>query len=148
MLDSHIFDELLKNGSMLDRLRSAAESGAVRVYVTHIQVDEILDTPDPEKRKLLIHTLMQSGAQEVSTHGFIPGASRVGLARLTSAESEARIMAYQAGNPAHLQDALIAETAHEYRLPLVTHERRRSKYTRAFPGILLWTLADLDQAMA
>ena len=69
MLDSMVFDALLDEDAMLDVLRDAVSRGDVELLVTHIQVDEIVETVgrDPERLKRLLHTLMRSGATEVNT---------------------------------------------------------------------------------
>ena len=73
MLDSNVFDALLEDAQMLEDLRRGVTTGSVEILVTHVQVDEIVDTigPDPERLKQLLHTLLRSGAHEVSTYGIV-----------------------------------------------------------------------------
>jgi hypothetical protein len=136
---------LLEEDAMLSVLRDAVARGDVELLVTHLQVDEIIDTigKDPERLKQLFHTLMQSGAREVNTYGFWLDRSRLGLADFADDETSARIAAFQGGNRRHLEDALIAATAERLGAILVTGEKTRQRYATHFPSLVVWTIDDL-----
>jgi predicted nucleic acid-binding protein len=145
MLDTHVVDALLVEDAMLDALRWASDQGVLQIVVTHVQVDEILDTckRDLDRAKLLIHTLLQVRAVEVSTYGAAWDHSRFGLSTWTDGETADALRALTGGNPAHTEDALIAATADHLGIPLVTDERRRTRFTRAFPSLRLLSGEDL-----
>jgi predicted nucleic acid-binding protein len=149
MVDSMIFDALLAEDAMSEAIRRAVADGSIELFVTHVQVDEIMDTyqRDPERAKRLIHTLLRSGAKEVPTYGFALDRSRLGLAAIADEETCDRIEAFQAGNPDHLEDALIAATAEHRSVILVTAERTRERYRTHFPGLTVWSVDDLRDLM-
>jgi hypothetical protein len=90
-----------------------------------------------------MHTLLQVGAREVPTYGFVLDHSRLGLASLAAEETNRRITAFQRGNRKHIEDSLIASTAEHLDASLVTGERRRKAYRDHFPRLSILTIDEL-----
>jgi predicted nucleic acid-binding protein len=79
----------------------------------------------------------------VPTYGIVLDHSRIGLAAFADEETNRRIMAFQRGNPSHIEDALIASTAEHLGASLVTEERRRKAYRDHFPRLSVLSVRDL-----
>lgn len=143
MLDSNLSDLLGTDDQLRSELRRAVEAGDVDALVTHIQVDENLDIPDPEAGRRLIHAMMGAGVRAVPTFGVVLDVSRLGSARLADERTSAMIEAYRQGNPKQSEDALIAATALHEDAILVTLEKGRGRFRRAFPGLTVWSADEL-----
>ena len=145
MVDTHVIDAILADGSLFEAMRDASTCGRLSVLVTHVQVDEVLDLAprDLEAAKRLVHTLLAIGAREVNTHGFVLDLSRLDLADLADDKGSGTIESFTGGNASHLEDALIAATADGLGVPLVTDEARRGRYRRTYPGLRLLTTTEL-----
>ncbi len=50
MLDTHVLDALLADDALLARLRSLTAAGTVEPLLTHIQVDQVSETPTERRR--------------------------------------------------------------------------------------------------
>jgi hypothetical protein len=53
MLDSNIFDEIIKTPGLAGQLRSLTASGRLDIVVTHVQEDELAGIQDIEKRRAI-----------------------------------------------------------------------------------------------
>ncbi len=147
MLDSNLPDVLLDDDILRRGLRDLLEIHAAETYVTHVTVDEILRTPDPERRDRLILTLLAVGARLVPTSGFVLGTSRLDLAGLGTDAANAALSQFMEGNVRHLEDALIATTAHDRRMSLATAERSRGRLSRHLPALVVLSLQGLRDAV-
>ncbi len=149
MLDSNISHALHRDDGLRESLTRAVDSGSVELLVTHIQVDENLDHPDPEEGRRLIHAMMGSGARAVPTYGVVLDVSRLGSARLFDEGTAAMFEAFRHGNPKHSQDGLIAATALREGAVLVTAEnvKHRRRLQAHFSGLVVWSLEDLREHM-
>lgn len=131
MLDTNIFGRLLQDPSKITELTSLGKP----LYITHIQEDEIRDTQDVQTRQLLLGKLRVVVTEDdLPTYGFVLNVSRLDQAYLTDGVSAGKFISSldsktkgkvlkskPSNNP---KDALIAETAHENGLTLLTDDKR------------------------
>ncbi len=82
MLDSNAIDAIIAVDGQARRMCRAQDLGQCEWLVTTIQIDELLDTPDEERRRLLVVGLYVIRPRLVPTESFVPGLSRLGYARL------------------------------------------------------------------
>lgn len=115
MFDSNVFDELVSGNLSLDLF----ESKSIKVYVTHIQIDQINKCTNIEKRAKLFLFMIQAKPEKVATESFIFGHSRLGFAKLGGG---GMIEILKAGNLKNTDDALIGETAIRNNLILITND--------------------------
>lgn len=137
MLDTNVADALL-----LDARQVRAMARSWDILVTHVQIEEVLDTPDKARRTRLILTLLSLGARLVPSAILVFDVSRLDYARLGTEDLNARFSAYVAGNPRHAQDGIIAATAFDEGAVLVTAERARGRLAKHFPELVVWSPAE------
>ena len=147
MLDSNIFDKVVAQPDFVEPLIKCVD-----VYVTHVQPDEIDATPCSEKKESLKQALARlvqedsqsRGASQISTESSVWGISRWGQCKWTK---EDNLLDSIRGNikpdkenpnrsKNKTRDALIAETAIENGLTLVTEDGRLKKRVRKLGGRL------------
>src|SRR5665213_3480847 len=75
MLDSNAHDAILHHG-LSKKIAELVGTGRIVILTTHIQQDEIAETPDLDKRA----NLQSIGAKRVATSGALWGLSRWGAA--------------------------------------------------------------------
>jgi predicted nucleic acid-binding protein len=146
MLDSNVSHALVDDDKLRLAVRRAADRGFIALLVTHIQVDENLDHPDPDQGRRLIHALIGTGARTVPTYGLALQASRPEHAMLFDEAMAGMFEAFRRGNPKHTQDGLLAATALHETAILVTaeNEKHRRRLRRFFPGLEVWGVNDLQ----
>ena len=129
MIDTNIVDCIVAEEGLSGRLQNLHHSGRLTILTTHIQQDEIGETPDTkqEHRKKLQEAIAKIAPQVVPTKGFVLGRSRLGLAALGDGESIDR---FRKGNIEHTEDALIASTAETKADVLVTENTKHFKRSR------------------
>ncbi|MDN3581367.1 type II toxin-antitoxin system VapC family toxin [Mucilaginibacter flavus] len=115
MFDSNIFDGLVSGKISTDLFNSEN----VRIYLTHIQIDEINNCKDVEKRAKLFLFMIELNPKKIATESFIIGTSRLGSAKLSDGNI---IETLRGGNLKHTNDALIGETAIKNNLILITND--------------------------
>jgi hypothetical protein len=112
LLDSHVVDLAVAAGQFRQRLTEVARCGTVHLLVTHVQIDEILDTPiTKDVRQALLEVLASLAAERIPTYGFVVGLSRIDNARLTSDEGAALIESLRGVARTHTRDAVLIATA-------------------------------------
>jgi rRNA-processing protein FCF1 len=108
MLDSNIFDEIIKTPGLVEHLRSLTASDRLDIVVTHVQEDELAGIQDIEKRS----AIQQVPRQSIPTAVFVAGVSRLGQARLGEGhEGGLEYDTLHGENPKRVQDAVVALTA-------------------------------------
>lgn len=117
IFDSNVFDDLINGKLDIETLKT----GKYKVYITHIQVDEINECPDNEKRAKLFNFLTEIRPEKISTESFIIGTSRLGSAKLGDGNL---IEELRMGNYKRTNDALIGETAIKNSLTLITNDKK------------------------
>jgi len=80
MFDTNIFNRIL------DKKLEVPENCNCEYYVTHIQRDEIMETPEKERREQLLRIFKLVPKEPIPTEVFVLGISCLGSAKLTSAE--------------------------------------------------------------
>ena len=108
MLDSNIFDEIIKTRGLAGQQRSLTASGRLDIVVTHVQEDELAGIQAAEKRR----AIQQVPRRVVPTSVFVVGVSRLGQARLGEGqEGGLEYDTLHGENPKRVHDAVIALTA-------------------------------------
>ena len=154
MLDTNVFNHLLDG-----RIDGHLLAGA-KLYVTHIQHDEINRTSDPARRGALLEMVASvmgkcvvtsscvadvsaadyAGASaDVPTESAVWGVSKWGQAKWGSGEDllspmRAELDALNKSKKNNIQDVLIAETALKQGFVLVTSDRNLAEVMRKFGG--------------
>jgi hypothetical protein len=113
MLDTNVVDELVADSGLVNVLRQSVESGKSELLITHLQIDEVMNTGDDKraKREALVQLLAELPATRVSTYDFVLGLSRLDNAMLASDEHAQMFLELTGGNLRHNEDALIVLTA-------------------------------------
>ena len=160
MFDTNVFNRILDGAISLNTF-----AGRVEGYATHIQLDEINNTNNPERRPALIEVFNHVVAGTEPTGSFVLGVSRLGKARLGgervvpttsavygvskyahatySAEDnlyaalKGRLDSMNQHKPNNLQDALIAETSIKEGHVLVSDDADLVTVTREYGGLCL-----------
>ena len=108
MLDSNIFDEIIKTPGLAGQLRSLTASGRLDIVVTHVQEDELAGIQAAEKRR----AIQQVPRRSIPTAVFVLDVSRLGQARLGEGhEGGLEYDTLDGENPKRVRDAVIALTA-------------------------------------
>jgi hypothetical protein len=73
MLDTNVVDELVADSELVSTLQQSVESGRVKLLITHLQIDEVMNTGDDKraKREALVQLLAELPATRVPTYGFV-----------------------------------------------------------------------------
>jgi len=80
MFDTNIFNRILDKRLELPR--------SLKYYVTHLQYDEICNTPQPERRNELLKLFNKVPKELIATEGIVLGVSRLGMAKFISETDE------------------------------------------------------------
>jgi predicted nucleic acid-binding protein len=127
-----IFDKIVDEPGMLDRVQKATAEGLLTLLTTSVSQRQIAATPDASRRALLESV----PAQYLGTAGFVLDYSLLDVDRLGPAQP---IEAIAKGKRKELEDALIVATAAADRLPLVTADTRfRNRVGRELPHVPVW----------
>lgn len=146
MLDTNIFNRLLEDPSKITELADLGKP----LYITHVQADELNDTKDAQTRRMLLGKLkVVISEDDLPTYGFVLDVSRLDNAYLTDggslsqfissldSKTKSKNLKSKPGN--NPKDALIAETAHENSLTLLTDDERLFKTAQEFGySALFW----------
>lgn len=127
ILDSNIFDDLVAGQLELDFV----ENLNAEIFITHIQVDELNNCPDHEKRAKLFLHLTEVRPQKLATESFVVGTSRLGSAKLGDGEILEKL---RNGNLKKTNDALIGETAIKNGLTLITNDKELKRNVNKLGG--------------
>ena len=122
MLDTTFFNHILDAGFSLSSLPSLGQT-----IVTHIQLDEIRDTKNADRRGELLHIFSNVKSRKVATEKFVLGFSSLGNAKLSNDvalyESLLKNLNDKNRNKLNnIKDILIAETAIKNKYTLVTDD--------------------------
>lgn len=124
IFDSNVFDALVSGELDVDKIVQYKSSRNAEFYITHIQVDEINECVDKEKRAKLFLSMGKLRPIIIPTSSFILGKSRLGHARLGDGVILEEL---RQGNIKHTEDALIGETAIKNNLILITNDQTMHK---------------------
>ncbi len=116
IFDSNVFDDLVSG-----KLSAGIISDSCKIYVTHIQIDEISNCTNGEKRARLFQNVVEIQPKKIPTESFVVGVSRVGSAKVSDGDLLEKL---RKGNLKRTNDALIGETAIKNNLTLVTNDNQ------------------------
>lgn len=117
IFDSNVFDDLISGNLNIEEVIKFKEKA--EYYITHVQVDEINECIDKEKRAKLFLFMGKIQPIIIPTSSFVFEKSRLGEARFGNGIIFEEL---KKGNIKHTSDALIGETAIKERLILVTKD--------------------------
>jgi hypothetical protein len=156
MLDSMIPDVFAKDEELTLGLRRLVQAYRLEVLITHVQVDELIRTPDLRRRGDLLNPLFLIGARSVETAATVLGVepdgdrpdhkqafagSRLGYTRLGDDQINAIVERLMHDRFSDVEDALIIATAFAEHAILVTDERRGRRLPVLVPGLGVWDSA-------
>ena len=101
------------------------------------QKDELAACRNEQRRTQLLQCMASIGVHTLPTESFCIGVSRIGEARISDGSDLIRKL--EGGNPVHIQDALIGETAIKNALTVITNDDRFKKRIAAQGGQALTT---------
>jgi hypothetical protein len=84
VLDSNAVDPLIDLPGAYEAVQAAVDGGRLEVLYTHVTIEELAATRDPDRRSSLLLAVSALGAL-VPTGAFALDVSRLGLARLSDA---------------------------------------------------------------
>lgn len=145
MLDTNVVDQLMADVDLVALLRQSVDSGAVELLITHIQIDEILNTGADKraKREALVQMLAALPALRVPTYGFVLDLSRLDNAMLASDNHAASFLELTGGNQRHNEDALIVLTAGWFYADVVSENTKDVPKMAERIGLTSYRTADL-----
>jgi predicted nucleic acid-binding protein len=117
ILDTNVFDDLLSGRLSVQRLLAITD----KIFVTHIQLDELNMCPDSERRGRLLQCLIECAPRKIPTESFVVGFSRIGSAKIGDGNLFENL---HNGSLKSTNDALIAETAFKNKMTLLTNDKR------------------------
>ncbi len=124
IFDSNIFDDLVSGKLDIDCIVKYKSGSNVDFFITHIQVDEINECSDKDKRAKLFLLMSEIRPIVIPTSSFVLDRSRLGYARLGD---RVILEELRRRNIKHTEDALIGETAIKDNLTLITNDRTLHK---------------------
>ncbi len=153
MFDTNVFNHILDGAADLKPYL-----GKAKFYATHLQLDEINETPDDERRAALLKVFEEITSSSIPTETFVLDTSRLNEAKLggesfvptesavygTSKYGQAKYS--QSDNlyesitlklkrkRSNTEDALIAETAIKNKYTFVTHDSDLFRVVTEFGG--------------
>src|SRR3989344_7403081 len=83
IFDTVIFNRILDEGINLSTIIEMKERGTHEFYITHIQEDQLRNTPDEKRRKQLIQVFRNIPSTFLATESSVIGISRFGMAKLS-----------------------------------------------------------------
>ncbi len=146
MFDTNIFNHILDEGLEISEI-----AGKARFWVTHVQLDEIQKTSNPERREQLLQvfrTIIEKKVPDeaklgsdsmIPTESAVYGSSVYGNAKYASEDNlyepiRAKLDQLNKGKKNNIHDALISETAIKNKFALVTHDKDLATVTSEMDG--------------
>jgi predicted nucleic acid-binding protein len=151
MLDSCVYDVLLLDGSLRNRLYELREAGTVDMLTTQIQREELARTGDEAKRLNLL-AIRELLARYVVAAAVVLDETRLNEGRLMGhdgSEEFNRVLRtdYRTG-PGHTRDAIIIATAKYEGAVFVTAETKRAAKVARKVGVEVWHVGELSERLA
>ena len=140
-LDSNIVDCFVDVPGLLERAEAAHRRGELVFVMTHVQRDEFEQTPNLERRRLLLAAFDRLPKVVLPTRGSVWGESKWAEAGWgDGAESGVRLGQIAGGGDHPMRDRLIGTTAAADADVLVTNDPKLLKrMTRAGAACAVWT---------
>ena len=144
MLDSNVYDKIVKTTGMLDRLNDLSAAGEIVILTMHVQEHQLAATPPKnEVKKAKIQKVKRT---RVAPSAFLWGITPWGEAPWGSDGSEGGLSVFDVITPSgnDVEDALIASTASAEADVLVTEDARlRKRVLRRGIRCRVWTFKHL-----
>jgi hypothetical protein len=156
LLDTDALDKIATMPDFADALRGAATDGRVELFITHVQLDQIIVMADKqatkEKRakrgRLLTLIVAMPNVRYVPTSGIVVGLSRLGQAALDDLLAvETKTGPPFARKPKNRADVLLVNTAAGLGAEFVSVDTGARKYAAA-RGLVVSTPAELLASLA
>ena len=119
MFDTQIYDKMIEGDLDINLLKK--NKYRYEFYITHIQVEELSNCSDKEKRAKLSLFKTEISPKIVPTESMVLGVSRFGECKFGNADILENL---RRGNTRDTNDALIGETAIKKELILVTEDKK------------------------
>ena len=136
MLDTNIFNDILNKNIRLSSIREN-----IKCFVTHIQLDEIKQTQNEERKKKLLEIFNKVTDKKIPTDTFVLGVSRLGQAKLSNGKLYKSILdklnKKNKNKKNNDKDVLIAETAKNNGFALITHDMDLFKVATKFGVVIV-----------
>ncbi|MDH6610349.1 rRNA-processing protein FCF1 [Streptomyces sp. SAI-208] len=129
VFDSNAVDPLADRAGAYEVIEEAVQAGTLEILYTHVNIDELVEIPNVDRRATLVLLLAAVG-RVVPTGTAAVDFSRVNFCRVGADEDEDVMTALRSGNIDHTRDALIASTAIFEKCALVTNEKRLTNRSR------------------
>lgn len=128
LLDSNAIDVIADTAGIFELAEAAVEAGTHEFLFTHVNIDELAEIPDLDRRQWLLLLLVAIG-KLVPTGACAVDYSRLNFCRLTD---DADVFeAIQSGNLKNTRDALLASTAVYEHCTLATNDARLRRRAEA-----------------
>lgn len=137
MFDTTVFNRILDKKISIDSLPPN-----IPLFVTHIQLDEIKKTSNPERREQLLDVFQKVPQEHIPTEGGIFDVSKFDVSKFGN---EKLIEKLQKANPKHSEDALIGATCIQNHCLLVTDDNKLLNKVRKEGGTAVTFLDYLKQ---
>jgi hypothetical protein len=149
MLDTNVIDALMADQELVSLLRSAVDNSTLELLITHVQIDEVMNTGSAKraKREALVQMLATLPAKRVPTYGVIPDLSRFDNAIFASDAHAATLLEMTGGNTRHNEDALIVLTAAWFFADVVSENIKDVPKMAAHVGIASYRTEDLRRVV-
>ena len=119
VFDSNAVDPIADLPGAYEVVRAAVDEERIEILFPHITLDELAQTPELERRQLLLVALVSLG-RLVFSGGFVFNQSRFDQARLSGGTVTFETL--KSGKDKNTRDALIGVTAEFERCTLVTRD--------------------------
>jgi hypothetical protein len=145
MLDTNVADELIRDTDLVTILQQGVIAGSVELLITHVQIDEVMNTGDSKraKREALVQLLAELPARRVPTYGSVFDLSRFDNAMFGSDDHAEMLLDLTGGNTRHNEDALIVLTAAWFFADVVSENTKDVPKMANRAGIRSYRTADL-----
>lgn len=135
IFDTNIFDDIVSEKLKVSDIVKYKKFKKVKIYVTHIQIDEINKCNDEDKRARLSMFMVKIRPILISTSSCAYDVSRYDESKFGDGIIFNKI---KRGNIKHVEDALIGETAIKEGIILVTNDKRLKKTIMELGGNALF----------
>jgi len=127
VMDSNAVDPIADLPGAYEAVRAAVDDGSIEILFPHITIDELAETSELERRRLLLLVLISLG-RLVPSGGFVLDVSRLDHAKLS--EDSSTLDDLRSSGGGHTRDALIGATAQTEQCTLVTRDNRLTNRAR------------------
>lgn len=128
IFDTNVFSNILDGKLTIDQITS----WNIKVKVTHIQLDELTNSPDESLRSNLLNLFEEIVDETLSTESFILDVSRFGFFKFGAHDGIYEGLKKEKFK--HINDALIGEVAIRQNILLLTDDKKLKKKVKTLGG--------------